>query len=427
MPGAPRHKRPWAWALLLLLLAAGALAAWRLLRPPEADALRLQPAPLVRTLQFSARVASDLRVDVGATVTGRVERVLVREGDGVAAGQPLVLLESTELEAALRQAEASERQAEARLAGLRSTGRQAAGAAVAQAEAQWRSARAELARNEQLLAQGFVSQARVDDARRALDVAAAQREAAQAQAGATADRGTDVAQAQAQLALARAAVAAARSRLEQARVLAPTAARVLVRKVEPGLIVQPGRALLALSLQGPRELVAQVDERFLEQLRVGQPAAAVADAFPQQPFRAQVRQLAPAVDPQRGAIEVKLAMPGEPPAFLREDMTVSVEVETGRRDQALAIPLSALRGADRVLVAVDGRVAARTVRVGLRTMDAAEVAEGLQAGDLVLTGRQPLTPGQRVAVRLVPWTPGTALPVAAKEDASNALSNAMGR
>ncbi|TFY99551.1 efflux RND transporter periplasmic adaptor subunit [Ramlibacter rhizophilus] len=422
---ASRRAILWTVAALLLALAAGA-AAWRAWRPPEVPVVRIEAAPLVRTLRFSARVATDSRVEVGATVTGRVVRVRVREGDTVDAGDVLVELEDQELRAALQQAQAAERQAQARLAGLRSTGRQAAGAAVAQAEAQWRNARAELARNEQLVAQGFVSAARLDDARRALEVAAAQREAALAQARATADRGTDVEQASAQLAAARAATEAAQARLAQSRVQAPAEARVLARLVEPGQIVQPGRALLRLALRSPRELVAAVDERFLEQLEPGQPAIVAADAFPDRPFEARVARIAPAIDPQRGAVEVRLSLPESAPGFLREDMTVSVQVETGRREQALAIPLAALRGEASVLLVDDGRVAERAVRLGLRTLDAVEVQAGLASGDQVLMGADPPGPGARVQPRPTPWTPGH-VPDGGQASAGNPVSEAFGR
>ncbi|MEJ7928633.1 efflux RND transporter periplasmic adaptor subunit [Ramlibacter sp. AN1015] len=403
MATAALRKHPLAWALLALVLVALLVLGWRVLRPPQVDALRVQAVPLVRTLQVSARVATDARVEVGATVTGRVERVLVQEGEAVRAGQPLVQLEQDELQAALAQAEAALVQAQARVAGLRGTGRDALAAAVAQADAQLRSARAELARNEQLVAQGFVSAARLDESRRAVDVAAAQRAAAVAQSRATGDGGTDLAQAQAQVTVARAAVDAARARLAQTSLVAPADARVLARQVEPGQIVQPGRALLRLALDGPRQLVAQVDERFLEQLRIGHPASAVADAYPGQRFSARVASLAPAVDPQRGAIEVKFALGPQPPDFLREDLTVSVEVETGRREQALVLPLAALRGPDTVWVVQAGRVEERRLRMGLRTLEAVEVLGGLSPGDLVLLDEARV--GARVRPRELPWQP----------------------
>ena len=389
------------------------------LRGPQVDALVVQSAPLVRTLQFSARVATLSRVDVGSTVTGRVAQVRVMEGAPVRQGDVLVQLESDELRAALAQAVAAERQAKARLEGLRSTGRTAAQAARAQADASLQAASASLARVQQLVAEGFYSPAQLDEARRAVDVARAQQLGAQAQLQATADAGTEVAQAQAQLALAQAATVAAQARLAQATLVAPADARVLVREVEPGQIVQPGKALLSLALAGPTQLVAQVDERFLEQLQLGQPAWVVADAFAAQRFAARVLSIAPAVDAQRGAIEVKFSIE-QAPAFLREDMTLSVEVETARRERTLVLPQAALRGpagGDQasVLVLQDGRAQVRNVRLGLRTLDAVEVLGGLKEGDTVLRGNATLQDGQRVRARTVPWTTASSAPPAAAQ------------
>jgi HlyD family secretion protein len=196
--------------------------------------------------------------------------------------------------------------------------------------------------------------------------------------------------------------------------------------------VQPGRALMSLALAGPTQLSAQVDERFLDQLQPGQPAAVVADAFAGQRFAARVLSIAPAVDAQRGAIEVKFALEQQPPAFLREDMTLSVEVDTARRERALVLPLSALRrqapdASATVWVAQAGRAQERSVRLGLRTLDAVEVLGGLVEGDAVLLSNK-LKAGDRVRVRAVVWQPGkTALPGARAEDAGSAMTNAMGR
>lgn len=377
-------KRSLIVLAVVAVLALAAFAGWMALRPAQVSALAVKAAPLVRTLQFSARVATLSRVDVGSTVTGRVARVLVRQGDAVRAGQPLIELETDELRATLAQAQATQIQADATV----------------------RQARAELERAQALVAQNFVSASRIDEARRTFDVAVGQREAAAA------------------------ATQAAQARLVQARIVAPTGARVLVRQVEPGQIVQAGRALLSLALDGPTQLVAQVDERFLEQLRVGQPAHGVADAFPGQRFAARVISLAPSVDAQRGAIEVKFALDGTPPDFLREDMTLSVEVQTGQRDQALVIPLSALRGAQSVLVAEDGRARLRTLKLGLRTLEAVEVVDGLRPGELVLLGAG-VEAGQRVRAQVVNWQqqgthPGAA-PSAVSSDMGRAIANTMGR
>lgn len=427
----PVSRRTLAWlAGAALLLAGGFLFSQR---GTATEAVAARQAPLVRTLQFSARVATLSRVEVGATITGRVDSVLVDEGDTVRAGQPLLRLEAEEPRAALAQALAAERQAEAGLAGLRSTGRSAARAQLEQAEANLTAARAEFERTQVLVRQAFLSEARLDDARRALDVAQAQRDAARAQVQANMDGGSDAAQARAQLQAARAATQAARARLAQAVVQAPAAGQVLARDVEPGQIVQPGRALLRLALAGPTQVVAQVDERFLEQLRVGQKAVVVADAFTGRRLAATVVSIAPEIDAQRGAVEVKFSLDAAAPAFLREDMTLSVEVETARRERALVLPTRALRtdaGGESVLVAEAGRAVWRPVRTGLRTLDAVEVLAGVREGEEVLL-EAGLRPGDRVRPQAVDWQPARSTQAPGAQggggDVVSPMSQAIGR
>ena len=426
-------KHRWILVTATLGVVVAAMLAWWSLRAPQVPALTVQVAPLVRTLQFSARVAAASRVDVGATLTGRVVQVAVVEGAQVKQGDTLLRLESDELLAALAQAQASERQAEARLSGLRSTGRSSAQAAVAQTDSVLIAAQAELQRTQDLVARGFLSPARLDEVQRTLAVAQAQQAGARAQRAALADAGSEIQQAQAQRALATAATLAARARLAQAVITAPADAKVLARLVEPGQIVQPGRALLTLALSGAPQLAAQADERFLEQLRLGQSATVVADAFPGQRFAARVQSIAPLVDAQRGAVEVKFSLVQAAPAFLREDMTLSVEVETARRDAALVLPARALRsdeglGSGRATVWIDndGRIEARSVRLGLRTLDAVEVLEGLKVGDTVLVGASPL-PGGRVRADRRATAASAAAAKPARDDAAAALTNAMGR
>ncbi len=418
----------WRVALVLGAIALAAVVAalvWRQ-RAPVVDVIQPQWAPLTRSLQFSARVATTSRVNVGSTVTGRVAAVQVREGARVRQGDALVQLEADEQQTALAQARASEQQARARLAGLRGSSHAVAQAQVAQAAATWQAAERDLARTQQLVAQGFVSAARLDEARKAVQVARAQQDAARAQLQALGDGGAELGQAQAQLGQAQAAQQAAQVRLAQATVRAPADGRVLVRNVEPGQIVQPGSALLGLALDGPMQLVAQVDERFLDQLQTGQPARVVADAFPNQPFAAQVRSIAPSVDAQRGSVEVKLQPDQAPPDFLREDMTLSVEVRTGQRDRALALPVRALHDSATVWVVEGGRVQPRAVTLGLRTLEVVEVTGGLAPEETVLL-QGDAQPGARVRPRAVTWKPGQPGLGDRAGDAGAAITNAMGR
>ncbi len=401
-------SRRWFVVLCVLsIIVVGGLVVW-FTRPPAVPAVKVQWSLLIRTLQFSARVATLSRVDVGSTVTGRVVFVPVMEGVEVKKGDELVRLESDELQAALAQAQATELQANERLSGLKSTGRRVTDAAVLQADSLVSKAQAELRRTKELAVKGFVSQTRLDDALSAESVARAQFASALAQSAA--NRGTELAQALAQVAVSHAASAAALARLAQGRVNAPADGKVLTRLVEPGQIVQPGRALLSLALTGPLLLIAQVDERYLEQLQIGQPAGVVADAFPRQRFAAIVTRIAPVVDAQRGAVQVKLSVAEPYPDFLREDMTLSVEVETARKDNALVVPAVAIHGEEAsnvatVMIERNGRAQERTVRIGLRTLKSAEVLEGLVAGDIVLTGSL-LKPGSRVSAKIPPAATG---------------------
>lgn len=440
---AQASSRPWWIAGLVLVCAGAAITAWRL-QPVTVPAWVVQAAPLQRSLQFSARISSRARVELGATVTGRVASVTAQVGDRVKAGDVLLTLEADDAQAALAQALATAQQADARLVGLQQSGRRVADSNVAQAQATLANAQAERVRTDALVAQGFLSEARRDDSQKATALAQAQLASAQAlqaalgagPASGSADHGrpllaTDVQQAQAQRSAALAGVAAARARLAQTVIQAPTEALVLERLAEPGQIVQPGRALLSLALHTPLELVAQVDERYLEQLAPGQSAQAMADAFAGQRLAATVSRIAPVVDAERGAVEVRLRLTEAPPAHLREDMSFSVAVDTGRRAAALSLPLAALvTGPDHRLqawVLSDGQARLRTVQTGLRTLQAVEVTAGLKAGDIVLlpTGT-PLRDGQRVRADTEAgerWMQ----PGGRADEAGVALMNSLGR
>ena len=122
-------------------------------------------------------------------------------------------------------------------------------------------------------------------------------------------------------------------------------------------------------------------------LQSGQAAQCLADAFPERPFPATVNYIAPSIDAQRGTVNIRLKVEPVPP-FLRQDMTVSVTVETGRRDAALVVPNDALldagTAAPAALVVRDGRLRRVPVQLGLRGLALTEVVSGLAAGDWVL-------------------------------------------
>jgi HlyD family secretion protein len=389
--------------LIAAVLVLGALAVFALSRPRSVpvDVLEMTPADVQTSVVASGRVLALARVDVGATLTGRVEQVLLREGTRVKAGDPLVRLERSELAAVVAQAEASVAQAQARVTSVATLALPTAQAAVQQAQANLSVAEREAVRARDLFEKKFVSQSRVDDAERQLALARSQLSSAVAQRKAQEKSGAEAQQARSALVAAEAARQAAKVRLDQAMVKAPADGVVLERAVEPGDIVQPGRRLMTLVLHGPLRLSAQVDEKNLPLLKPGAKAVAAADAFPDLRFPAEVSFVAPGVDAARGTVELRLTV-AEPPAVLKSDMTVSIEVPGPLLKQALVIPADSVRqlqtSAPWVVVLRDDEAVRVPVKLGVRTQGRVSVDDGLKAGDRLILTRG-IEPGARVRAR----------------------------
>lgn len=389
----------------LLAIAAAVVAAvlFAVMRPkPVAvDLVTVSASDVQTSVVASGRVLPPSKVEVGATITGRVEKVLVREGARIEAGQVLVELERTELAAAAAQARAAVARAKARVASVQTLALPTAQATLKQAEANLLQAERDEQRNRDLLAKGFISQARVDEAVRQLDVARSQLSSAKAQVAAQGASGAEAQQAQSQLAEAVAALEATEAKLAQTRIRAPGAGVVLERVIEPGDIAQPGRRMLSLALDGPVRLIVQVDEKNLPLIKPGAVAMAAADAFPGERFEAVVNYVSPGVDAARGSVELRLDV-AQPPALLKSDMTVSIDLKGPLLKRALMLPADAVRqlqtDAPWVLVARDGTAARTPVRIGLQTQGRVVVAEGLKAGDQVVLNRE-VEAGSRVRDR----------------------------
>jgi HlyD family secretion protein len=369
----------------LLLLAFAAVAGCR--ARPTVAVTRVSRQPLAQSLVVSGRVMAPVRVNIGTMVTGTVKRRLVEEGGHVRAGEPLLVLDDAEAGAVVRQARASVAQLDARLAQLQTVNVAVVSASLAQAETTLARADRELQRVRSLSERGLVTASELDDAKKAVEIARSQLDAARAQYSGSRPSGVDERAALAAIEQARAAQAAAETRLGQMTIRAPAAGVLIGRHVEAGDIVQTGQTLLQLAVDGPTQLTIDPDEKNLSAIALGQAALASADAFPAQTFPATVSFIGAAVDPQRGTIEVRLTV-ASPPPFLRPDMTVSVELAGVRRDRALVAPSDAIRDvtgrAPWVLVVRDDRVERRSVRVGLRGDTQTEILSGLAEGDLVV-------------------------------------------
>jgi HlyD family secretion protein len=387
-------------ALITLAVAAG-LGARALLGTRVAGA-QVVRAEIVQTIVSTGRVISPSRMQIGSVVLGNVVVVTVREGNTVKAGQLLARLRDDEARAAVDQARGALREAEERMMQLDRVGSPVAEQALNQAEASFVLADGEYSRVRRLHADGYYGKAKLDEAERNLATARAQRESARIQAESNRPKGADHALVISRRAQAQAALEAAEARLANTRINAPADGTVLKRLVEPGDVVQQGKVLFEMDVAGETQLLLNVDEKNLRYLAPGQRAAASADAFPNDRFEAQIFYIAPLVDAQRGTVEVKLRVP-RPPPYLRTDMTVSAEIEAGRRADAVVVSSDAVRDAAGrapwVLVVNDHHTVRRPVKLGLRGAGQTEIVEGLTPGDIVIPATETnVGEGQRVRV-----------------------------
>ncbi len=394
MSPAALRRHP-ALLLMFLPLVLLAFLAWRHWQGPLLPGYRVEARPLVQRVVASGEVSSQSLARIGSELTGVIKARHVREGDAVKPGDLLLELDDAEQQAKLREAEAALRQ-------LIESERPQANATLRESESLLARATRERERREALFDRQLLAAEVRDQARHSETVARAVRARARLNASALAEGGS----AEQQL---RQRLVQARTALDKTKLHAQVAGTVQTRKVEPGDLVRPGDTLLEIARSGSQEILLPLDEKNLAPLALGQAAQVVADAWPERVLAARVSYLAPAVDTARGTLDVHLDLT-EPADFLRQGMTVSVNIETARRERALVIANDALQAVQgnraEVLRVRDGRVERVAVKLGLRSTSLSEVVEGLAEGDQVLAGAA--SAGQRVRLALQALPAGVA-------------------
>ncbi len=392
--------------LLLLMGGVGLYFVQRAIRGPLVPAVKPQRGAVVQKVVASGQIIPHTRVNLTSQVMGNVAEVLVQEGDTVQAGQALVQIANGEATAQVEQAQAAYELAQAKADQFQGVSARLSRESLRQAEVKMRQARLDVKREEELARVNASTQEALEQARSALQLAESNYQSAMAQAKATAPQGSDSRMALAAVEQSHGVLAAAEAKLAQFRIQAPIAARVIQRRVEPGDGVQPGTLLLVLgSVDAPRARV-QVDEKYLSLMRESLPAKVTADAYPGRSFDAKVERIAPAINQERGSIEVQLII-AEAPTFLRFDMSASVEIITNSTEGALMLPLEAVQAAATdqpfVYTWVKGRVEKRAITLGLRGDNVVEIASGLNPDDTVLVPTSTLTSGDRVRAETKGW------------------------
>ncbi len=335
-----------AAALAINKRAEQAAASKKKEQPPlefaATDVVKLQPQRLAVELALPGSVHAMSQATVRAKLSAEVRRVLVREGDRVAAGQVVAEFDTAQLRAQLAERTASYESAKAQLATTERT-RQA---------------------NAQLVKQNFISQNAFDTADSAY---------------------------QAQLA----AVAAARAQLEQTQILmadavvrAPIAGTVAKRNVQSGEKVAFDAPLLAIVDLSQLEVQAQVPVSDVTQLKTGMPAQVEVEGIAGRRFAGRVERINPSTEPGTRTINIYVSLPNED-SLLRAGMFARVALVTSAEAEVPALPISALRvdnGTTFVWTVVDGKLVRRLVEVGRRDERAqmVEITGGLTAADTVI-------------------------------------------
>ena len=312
-----------------------------------------ETSPAVGTVQAkeSARLS--------AQVVGRVNAVLVQEGDNVRAGQVMVRLDSTQARAGVDQAQSS------------------VGTALHQleaAKAQAALAASTLERYQMLCEQKSVSPQEFDEVARRSEEASAQLAAAQANLDAQ-----------------KASASSANVFAGYSTITAPFAGVVTARHVDPGALASPGVPLIDIDRAGTLQLVVTVDESLLNRL---QPGSALPVSIPYaepDPVTARIAQIVPVADAASHSFLVKLDLPASP--HLKAGMYGTASLGGAVRSVIL-VPRSAVigHGSIRSVWVTDSQHLAslRYVSLGSQMGSDMEVLSGLSAGEKVV-----LSPGDR--------------------------------
>ncbi|WP_411360877.1 efflux RND transporter periplasmic adaptor subunit [Pseudidiomarina salilacus] len=386
-----RAVRNYLWIIAVVALLA-AYIGYQKWQGPELGGYVVIEAPLVQRVVAAGRVTNEARLQVSSELAGLVLERRVAEGDKVSKGDILLILRAEELKAQLDAAQAAVVQ-------LEQQQRPQALAELERAQTVLAQATRERERREALLAAELTTTELVEQARQAEIQAETASVTAQLQVQAVSPTGTEAQRLQAQ-------VQNLQAQLAKATIRAPAAGTLLTRNFETGDVVQPGTVLFTMALESAVEVRTPLDERNLPQLALGQPAQIIADAYPNQPFAATLSFISPAIDAQRGTVEVRLQIT-EPPQFLRQDMTVSVTIETARREQALVVPNEVIftdsDGQQVVWRVNNDSVTQQPVELGLRGLTMSEIKSGLNSGDQVLAeAPDDVRNGQRIRFKSQP-------------------------
>lgn len=197
----------------------------------------------------------------------------------------------------------------------------------------------------------------------------------------------------------RTAAQKAEAAMQNTEIRAPMDGILSNLRVIDGELVASGDELLAISSR-KNYVRGEVNEEDVGEVKAGMKADLQMYAYRTRQFSATVSSIQPAADPETQRYTVVLELE-KPPENLMAGMTGEMNIITGRHENALLVPTRALL-VDQALIVAHWMIAGRTVHIGYRTLEYAEVLDGLKEGDhVVVADQDKLHPGQFVRQRLV--------------------------
>jgi len=331
-----------------------------------------------RQVDLSGTLISPDQARVSSEVAGVVRQVHVEIGREVAPGQPLVSLDTRELEIALRRAESQLRQTEAQLGidgvRIKESLPDEEIASVRTALANRDDARAQLARATQLLKKGLISQADFDTTQTRVKVSEAAYQAAL----------ETVQSLKATLQERRAALELAQKKLGDAVIKAPVGGSISERLVQVGEYIRENTPVVTIVRLNPLKLKTSIQERHAQLLRPGLSVQFHVEALPDAVFEGQVMNVSPSVEQATRTFVVEVLVDNRDrrlkPGFFAKGV-----IFTQRDENVLAVPeeaVSILAGVATVFVIDDsGRVRQQVLSIGARKDNLLEVVAGLEGNE----------------------------------------------
>jgi len=381
-----KRKRWWYVAASFVALLSFALYATGLVRPATgvqvAAVMQIYPSQGLTLLNASGYVVAQRKSALASKVTGRLIWLGVEEGNRIKKDQVIARLESEDVEAA-------ERQAEANLNNARSN--------LNVAKAELNDATLALNRNKELVSKGLIAQADYDTV-----FARYQKALASVAAGEAAVKASDE------------GLHAARVAVEYTQIRVPFDAVVLTKNADVGDIVTPigaaanaKSAVVTIADMGSLQVEADVSESNLAKVKQGQPCEIQLDALPETRFRGAVHMIVPTADRTKATVLVKVRFLDKDPRVLPEmSAKVAFLERTVREDEqktrtAISPKAIRTRGEKKTVLVVDGssRVKERAVTFGPPMGDLIEVKDGVKAGEkIVLNPPDTLKNGARIRI-----------------------------